>query len=396
MASADDKKWDRIVLHADMDAFYASVEQNDDPSLKGKPVVVGGTGKRGVVSAASYEARTFGVRSAMPIMEARRLCPDGVYLAPRFSRYQEISNEVMRVFGDFSPKVEPLSLDEAFLEMTGAERVFGPPEEMAHKLKNAVCEATGGLTVSVGAASTKFVAKVASDQNKPDGVTVVPPGEVFGFLHPLSVSRLWGAGPRTQKKLQEMGLNQIGDVAKCSEELLRASFGSLGTHLHRLANGVDPRDVAPPRERKSVGAEYTLEKDVKGAEAIKPHLRRAADEVGRRLREKGLLAYGVRVKLKTKSFKLYTRQTALMDPTDISCDLFEAGVELLSQFNLKSPMRLIGLAAFDLIEAHAPVQQDLFKKSERLEKRRLDQTLDTLREKFGNTVVKRGSDLEGG
>ncbi len=393
--NADPKNiWGRIILHADMDAFFASVEQLDNPDLKGRPVVVGGTGKRGVVSAASYEAREYSIKSAMPVMEARRLCPEAVFVSPRFARYKDVSTEIMSAFKDFSPLVEPLSLDEAFLDMTGAAGLFGGPREMAMRVKRSVRDTTGGLTISIGCADTKFVAKVASDENKPDGITVVPPDEVESFLRPLPVSRLWGAGPKTVAILREMGLERVGDVADCKPEVLESTLGALGLHLHRLARGIDPRPVEPCKERKSVGAEYTLERDIKGAAAIRPHLRRAADEVTRRLRAKGLVGAGVRVKLKTARFRLYTRQTALMEPTNSSDEIFMAGDGLLDEFNLKSPMRLVGLAVFDLSGIGGMVQQELFSPKKKFEKRKLDQTMDSLREKFGENVIIRGGDLK--
>lgn len=243
--------WKRIVVHADMDAFFAAVEQHDRPELRGKPVIVGFPGPRSVVSTASYEARPYGVGSAMPMVQALRRCPDAVVIPPRFERYKEVSRKVMEVFASFSPLVEPLSLDEAFLDMTGTEALFGPPEEMGRRLKVAVRDATG-LTVSVGISATKFVAKVASDFRKPDGLTVVPPERVAAFLHPLPVRRLWGVGPRAEEKLHRLGLRTIGDVAAASRSFLEAELGSMGLHLHRLAHGDDPRQVQPHREARSM------------------------------------------------------------------------------------------------------------------------------------------------
>lgn len=386
--------WPRIVLHADMDAFFASVEENDAPALRGKPIMVGGTGNRGVVAAASYAARRFGVRSAMPTVEARRRCPQGVFLPPRFERYQEVSRLVMEVFDHYSPRVEPLSLDEAFLDMTGAERLFGPPESMGERLRAEVREATGGLTVSVGISETKYVAKVASDHRKPDGLTVVPPEKVLDFLWPLEVRRLWGVGPRTAERLEALGLRTIGEVARAPEELLVRHLGSLGEHLHLLANGQDDREVTPEREAKSVGAEFTLQKDVKGPAAIKKHLRRAADRVAPRLRADGLLAGGIRVKLKTSGFQLVTRQAHLLPPTDAAKALFEAACALLPEFDLDLPYRLVGLSAFDLRSVREPVQADLFDDGTRAKTRRIERAMDTLRDRFGKEILKRGSDLD--
>lgn len=387
-------RWPSVILHADMDAFYAAVEQRDRPELRGKPLIVGGTGRRGVVSTASYEARPFGVHSAMPSEEARRLCPQAIFLPPDFRRYEEASGRVMEVFGRFSPKVEPLSLDEAFLDMTGAEGLFGPPEEMGRLIKQAVLEATGGLTVSVGAAPCKFVAKVASDFRKPDGLTVVAPSEVHGFLWPLPVSRLWGVGPKSQARLEAMGLKTIGDVASAGEGDLKARLGELGPHIRRLAWGEDDREVEPEREAKSVGSEFTLDEDVAGEEEIRPHLRRAAAVVARRLRQDGVTAAGIRVKLKTHRFRLLTRQSAVSPPTDSEHELFAAACSLLPEFDLGIPMRLVGLAAFDLSGPGAAVQASLFGGEQRDGRRKLDRTLDGLRERFGKDAIRWADEKE--
>ncbi len=373
-----------------MDAFFAAIEQLDDPSLRGKPILVGGSNRRGVVSTASYEARPFGVGSAMPMAEAMRKCPDAIVVPPRLERYSEISKIVMGVFADFSPDVEPLSLDEAFVDMTGAEEHFGAPEEMGRRLKAAVFEATGGLHVSVGVANTKYVAKVASDYDKPDGLTIVRPEEVFAFLHPLPLSCLWGAGPVTVGKLEALGFRTIGDIAKANPLELRA-LGVMGDHFHRLAHNRDPRPVVGDRAAKSIGSERTLEDDIQGPDAIKPHLQRSADEIGRRLRAAGLKARGVRVKLKTSGFRLNTRQTKLQNPTDVAEHIFETGVGLLPEFELNEPLRLVGLAAFDLLDISGVAEQlDLFDDGARVAKRRkLETTLDAVRAKFGRDALQR-------
>lgn len=386
--------WPRIVLHADMDAFYASVEQHDRPELRGKPILVGFPGARSVVTTASYEARPFGCRSAMPMLRAMRLCPQAIVVEPRFRRYQEVSRVVMEVFHTFSPVVEPLSLDEAFLDMTGAEGLFGPPEEMGRKVRAKVKEATG-LTVSVGVAPTKFVAKVASDYRKPDGLTVVPPEEVLSFLHPQKVSRLWGVGPKAEERLHRLGLFTIGDVYRADPARLARELGSLGVHVARLSRGDDPREVEPEREAKSVGSEVTLAEDVVGEEAIRPHLLHEADEVARRLRAAGLVARGVRVKLKTSRFRLHTRQGKLRQASASAPDLFAGAVPLLANFDLDEPIRLVGLAAFDLVPDASRGQGDLFAGPEQLRQARLDRTLDRLRERFGAGAVRRASDLIG-
>lgn len=388
--SSNAAHWERVVIHADMDAFYAAVEQLDDPNLRGKPVLVGGTGNRGVVSTASYEARPFGVHSAMPMTEARRRCPHAAVLPPNFTRYSEISARIMQVFRSYSPLVEPLSLDEAFVDMSGAEALFGKPFEIAQRIKRDVRNATGGLMVSVGVASCKFVAKVASDHEKPDGLVVVEPGSERDFLWPLSVNRLWGVGPRGQERLHELGLTTIGDVARASPVFLERSLGSLGPHIHALAHAHDVRDVIPERDARSIGAERTLEQNVLGEEQIVAHLRYAANRVARRLRKHDLLAGGVRVKLKTADFRLLTRQSPIRPPCDSYKGLLAVAIELLEQFDLCEPMRLVGVAAFDLIQGDNPSQQELFVDEGRERARRLDRALDAVHERFGEEAILRG------
>jgi DNA polymerase IV len=383
--------WPRIVAHADMDAFYAAVEQLDDPSLRGRPLLVGSASARGVVLTASYEARPYGVGSAMPMVTARRLCPDALVVPPRFERYQQISAAIMRAFGEFSPEVEPLSLDEAFIDMTGSERLFGDPQTMGRRLKEAVRAATGGLSASVGVSATKYVAKVASAYQKPDGLTVVPPETAKAWLAPMPVSRLWGAGAKTEPRLLALGLRRIGDVAAADPRLLADKFGKLGLHFYTLAQAQDPRRVDGHRKSKSIGSENTLARDVRDRGEIKLHLRRAADKIARRLRVKGLVASGVGVKLKTADFKSLTRQQHLREPTDVAEQLYMIGVALLDAFNHPGPFRLIGMTAFDLAQSGGVAQAALFDTFGR--KRQLEVALDGLAARFGGKVVQRGQDL---
>jgi DNA polymerase IV len=383
--------WPRIVAHADMDSFYAAVEQLDNPALRGKPLLVGGASPRGVVLTASYEARPFGVGSAMPMVTARRLCPDALIVPPRFERYQQISAAIMGVFAEFSPDVEPLSLDEAFIDMTGAEGLFGDPETMGRRLKDAVREATGGLTVSVGLSGTKYVAKVASAYKKPDGLTIVPPETAKAWLAPMPVSRLWGAGEKTEPRLLALGLRTIGDVAEADPRLLVDKLGKLGLHFHTLSQAKDPRRVDGHRKSKSIGSENTLARDVRDREEIKLHLRRSADKIARRLRAKGLVAFGVGVKLKTAEFKSLTRQHHLSEPTDVAGQLYTVGVELLDAFRDPGPFRLVGMTAYDLMQAGAATQGGLFDTFGR--RRQLEVALDTLAERFGGQAVQRGEEL---
>lgn len=349
----------RVIVHADMDAFYAAVEQLDDPALRGRPVLVGGRGPRSVVATASYEARPYGVGSAMPMALALRRVPDAVVVPPRFDRYKAISRSIMDVFAGFAPEIEALSLDEAFLDVSDSAGRFDGPEELGRRIKHAVREVTGGLTVSVGISATKFVAKVASDFHKPDGLTIVPPEHARRFLAPLPVSRLWGAGPKTAARIEALGLATIGAVAAADDATL-APLGRMGPHFRQLARGIDPRPVVSHREPKSIGWERTLERDISGRAAIEPILRSAADEVALRLQRKRRLAGGARVKLKTADFQTMTRQCVLTTPTDQPAPLLAAARHLLDQFELDRPYRLVGLTGYELSPHGEAVQLPLF------------------------------------
>ena len=386
--------WSRIVAHADMDAFYAAIEQLDDPSLRGKPLLVGPPSSRGVVLTASYEARPYGVGSAMPMAQARRMCPSAIVVPPRFDRYQEVSQTIMEVFSTFSPEVEALSLDEAFLDMSGSEGLFGDPESIGRRLKAAICDATGGLTASVGVSATKYVAKVASACRKPDGLTVVSPENAKAWLAPLPVSWLWGAGPKTQTRLHALGLHTIGEVANADPLFLSAKLGSAGLHFYTLAQAEDPRPVVGRRASKSIGSEHTLDKDVRDKAAIKLHLRRSADIVGRRLRRKSYAAFGVGVKLKTFDFEIVTRQRRLSEPTDVAERLYLVGSELLNQIDHPGPFRLVGLVAYDLVDIDNLIQLDLF--ATLAKQRKLEFAIDDLAERFGIDVVHRADTLPSG
>lgn len=385
--------WTRTILHADMDAFYASVEQLDNPQLRGKPLLIGVDHPRSVVSTASYEARPFGVGSAMPMVEAKRRCPQAIIVPPRMQRYAEVSEQIMTVFADFSPRVEPLSLDEAFVDLTGSERLLGPPDVVARNVKAAVKAATGGLNVSVGVSGCKFVAKVASDFRKPDGLLVVPPDAMLAFLAPLPISRLWGVGKHGEELLRNMDLRTIGDVASADPLWLKQRLGSLGPHVYALAHADDQRPVVADREAQSISSEETLDVDVSGRAAIEPYLLRAADRVARRLRRAGLRAGGVRLKLKTHKFQNLGRQVALLPPTTSSSALYDEACKLLAHVDLTQRYRLIGLGAYDLQREGAPIQGLLFGEPERKKNDKLDRALDSLRERFGKGAVQRGSDM---
>jgi DNA polymerase-4 len=384
--------WPRIIVHADMDAFYAAVEQLDDPSLRGRPLLVGSDSARGVVLTASYEARAFGAGSAMPMQRARRLCPDALVVPPRFERYQQISELVMTAFGTFSPLVEPLSLDEAFLDMTGSTRLFGDPESIGRRIKEAVRECTGGLTASVGISGTRYVAKVASGFRKPDGLTIVPPTTMRDWLAPLSVSNLWGAGPKTTERLKAKGWETIGQIASADAATLERSLGALGQRFFALANGVDPREVVSSRRAHSVSSERTLSVDIAARKQIAGYLRLSADNVAARLRKSRRLARGVRVKLKTTDFRIVTRQGVLSEPTDIGAVLFEQAASLLNEVGESGPFRLVGLSAYDLVAQEPAAQLELLPQGDNRE-RRLETAVDAIAARFGRGLVQRAGDL---
>jgi DNA polymerase-4 len=373
----------RAILHVDMDAFYASVEQRDDPALRGKPLVVGGSARRGVVLAASYAVRPFGIRSAMPMARALRLCPDLLVVPPRFDRYSEVSEEVFRVFHSFTPEVEGLSLDEAFLDVTHSVALHGAPVEQARRIKDRI-RAELGLTASVGVAEVKFAAKIASDLRKPDGLVVVPGGGVPAFLAPLPISRLWGVGPRTEEVLLRRGLRRIGDVAAADRGQLERELGSLGPWLHDLANGVDDRAVEPDRQAKSVGAEQTFEEDLRGEDLL-PFIHEQALRVASRLRRAGLRARSVHLKVKFADFRIVTRQETLAGPTDDGAEIYAVARRLLEKVDDR-PVRLTGVHAGELAE---PPQMGLFDQAQPAAQRRarLNASLDRIADRFGPDAV---------
>jgi len=371
----------RAILHVDMDAFYASVEQRDDPRLRGKPVAVGGASRRGVVLAASYEARPFGVRSAMPMARAIRLCPQLVVVPPHFDQYAAASEQVFEVFHTFTPEVEGLSLDEAFLDVTRSQALLGAPLEQARAIKARIREKTQ-LSASVGLAEVKFAAKIASELSKPDGLLEVPRGQVREFLAPLPASRLWGVGPRTDEQLKSLGLRKIGDVARADRAFLEAQLGSVGPWLHDLADGIDPRAVEPDVEAKSIGAEETFEDDLEGEELL-PFLHQQALRVAARLRRAGVRARSVHLKVKYADFRIATRQETLPEPTDDGAEIYRIAARLLERVEAR-PIRLTGVHAGEL--GARPPQLGLFDE-EAKKRERLNRSLDEIARKFGPDAV---------
>jgi DNA polymerase-4 len=373
----------RAIIHVDMDAFYASVEQRDNPELKGKPVIVGGSVQRGVVTAASYEVRPFGVRSAMPMARAVKLAPHAIVVRPRFSVYAAVSEQVFAIFERYTPLVEPLSLDEAFLDVTASVGLFGAPSDIARRIRKEIA-AELGLPASAGIASTKFVAKIVSDIAKPNGQREVRAEETVAFLAGLPVSKLWGVGPKTEEALQKAGLKTIGDVAARDVAWLESRFGSSGRHLWELSQGIDAREVVPDRAAKSVGAEETFDEDLEGLESLKPHVHAQALRVGRRLRRAGVQGRVVQLKVKFSDFTLITRRVTLPSPTDDGQSIYRAALELLQRAHEQRPVRLTGVSVQSLDEDEP--QLGLFPTAPP-RSTKLNAALDRIAERFGTKAI---------
>lgn len=392
----------RRILHVDMDAFFASVELLDRPELRGRPVVVGGTGPRGVVAAASYEARGYGVRSAMPSATARRLCPHAVFLDGRHARYREVSAEVMKLFGRVTPLVEPLSLDEAFLDVTGAIRALGAAEEIAARIRAEVA-AEVGLSCSVGVASSKFLAKLASEQAKPvvgdrgpqpgPGVVVVAAGGELAFLHPLPVSALWGVGPATFAKLSRLGVSTVGDLAALPLKAVTAAVGdSVGRHLHELARGIDERPVVADQRPKSVSHEETFALDRTDRDGIRRELVRMADAVASRLRAAGMGGRTVQLKVRFGDFTTITRSHSVTGLLDDATAIWRIGAALLDEVDVGPGVRLVGLGVANLGEGAAEqLELDLSgatpSATATSSRHAANEAVDAIRARFGPTAI---------
>ena len=374
----------RAVAHVDMDAFYAAVEQRDRPELRGRPVIVGADPKgRGVVSACSYEARVFGVRSAMPISRAYRLCPHGVYLPVDMAKYARVSAEIMAILGEFSPLVEPVSVDEAFLDLTGTATLWGAPPEAVRGIKTRI-RAQTGLTASAGLAANKFVAKVASDLEKPDGLVVVPPGREAEFLAPLPIERLWGVGKATAKELQALGVTTIGQLQRLAPAVLAARLGPHGPDLLALAFGRDARPVEPFAPPKSMGAETTFGRDCRDAAKLEETLRGQAERVARELRADGLAACRVTLKLRWADFRTLTRSHT-GDPTQDGLEIYRRAALLLSREPLVQAVRLIGVSA-SALRAEARGQLPLLDPAA-VRRERLARAVDRITGRFGRAAI---------
>lgn len=383
----------RWILHLDMDAFFASVEQRDRPELRGKPVLVGWDRPRSIVTTASYEARPFGCRSAQPISVAKRLCPQAVIVPPRFEAYAQASDAVMSMLEELSPLVEPLSIDEAFVDLTGTERLLGPAPEVAERVRRRIREELR-LTASCGVAPNKFLAKLASDLRKPDGLTLVRPGEEAAVLDPLPVERLWGVGPKSGEQLRRLGIATVGALRRHGEERLVAAIGPGAAHWAALARGEDDRPVVPDTDAKSLGQEQTFEEDLDDPAEVRAILLAQTEEVGRRVRRHGLSARGVSLKIRYGHFETITRQTTLDEPTDATADLWAAASAVWDRWAGGSfrPVRLVGVTATRLERG---AQTSLFTAPLRERRRALDAALDAIDARFGRGSVRRAGGREG-
>jgi DNA polymerase-4 len=381
----------RAILHIDMDAFYASVEERDNPSLKGTPLIVGGTGGRGVVAAASYAVRKFGVHSAMPMREALKRCPNAVVVQPRMSRYQEVSSVVFAIFHQFTPQVEGLSLDEAFLDVTASQRLLGDSQKIAVDIRARIAAQTG-LTASVGIAPNKLLAKIASDLNKPDGMCRIGADNLRQVLDPLPIQKLFGVGAKTLPVVNAAGLYTFGDVRQADDNVLWRVFGKHGKLIRDRACGIDDRPVVADREEKSISAEETYDVDIAAPTELCAQLAHLADRTASRLRAQGLIAAVVNVKIRRSDFTTYTRQRALGTATQDTATISAVAQELLKEWIKSQPraaVRLLGVGVADLQEQ---VQSDLFA-DVKTAPSRLDSAVDGIRGRFGAGVLTRASRL---
>ncbi len=381
-----------MIIHVDMDAFYASVEQLDNPDLKGQCVIVGGTTNRGVVSAASYEARKFGVHSAMPIFQAKTKCPQGVFVPPRMSRYKAVSRRIMAILKGYSPLVEMVSIDEAYIDIAGCTGILGSPREIALTIKKKIQTVTC-LTCSVGIAPVRFLAKIASDLNKPDGLTIIQPEQVNDFIDTLVIQKVPGIGKKSTEQLNRIGIQFLGDIKQYPREMLTRRLGKFGHRLIDLSNGIDPTPVSPESEHKSVSSELTLAKNTLDAPYLKRTLLKQSERVSRELRKMGVKAKVVTLKLKHDDFKQITRRITIQSPTQSTDTIYREAVRLLDQYSLTRKVRLVGVGASGFVSAAEPVQMDIFGKTPTANKNweKVDKTLDHIGKKFGKDAVQRAS-----
>jgi len=383
-----------MIIHIDMDAFFASVEELDQPQLKGRPLVVGGAASsRGVVAAANYPARRFGVRSAMPMRRAQQLCPQLLVLPVRMVRYVELSRQIQAIFLRYTPTIEPLSLDEAFLDVAGSERLFGPPEQIARCIQQQIFDELG-LAASVGVAPNKFLAKIASDLDKPNGFVVVQPDQAAAFLEPLAIERLWGVGKASARQLHRMKVQTIGDLKRLPQAHLQQLFGKHGRQLWQLAHGIDPRRVVTEHQAKSISNETTFAEDIEDHAILLAWLQQLTEQVCGRLRNKQLAGRTVQLKIRYANFDTLTRSHSLEQPSHSALEVWQVVKHL---FKTRLPWRSdgvrlvgMGMSGFDEI----PRQGDLFSQQARAQQRQIDATLDQIKAKFGRNMVQRGNSLQ--
>jgi DNA polymerase-4 len=381
-----------MILHIDMDAFYASVEKLDDPRLKHKCVIVGGTSNRGVVSAASYEARRYGVHSAMPIYQAKQKGPHGVFVPPRMGRYKEISKKIMALLKEFSPLVEPVSIDEAYLDITGCQRLFGQPQEIAREIKRKIRDRVH-LTCSVGVAPNKFMAKIASDLEKPDGLTVILPDQVPQFIAALAIQKVPGVGKKMVRQLESLGIRTLGDVQRLPQKSLLKHLGKFGQRLRALSSGSDDSPVTPHAPHKSISSERTLAADTRDIKLLKRYLLDQSAEVARQLRQAGVRAKTIVIKIKNADFKTVTRRTTIAIPTQSSKTIYKHAARLLVEFEITEKIRLIGVGTTGFSAVSASVQIGLFEQNEKPDDNweKVDKTLDSISKKFGKDAIRRAA-----
>jgi DNA polymerase-4 len=381
---------DRTILHIDMDAFFAAIEVLDHPELQGKPVIVGGITNRGVVSTANYQARSFGIHSAMPIFKAREKCPHGEFRSVNMERYKAVSRRIMKILEEFTPLVETVSIDEAYLDITGTESLLGNPEQIAHSIKERIYTETS-LTCSIGIAPNKFLAKVASEMHKPDGLTVIRASEVDTFLATLPIEKIPGVGKTTMEALKGYGIKTAGELKTASVHQLVARFGKLGLRLHELSRAHDPSPVVPSREIKSISAEETLPHDISDLRVLSRKLKEHAEKVALRLRNHKLKGKTISIKIKFSDFTALTKAQTIGHATDSSRMILYSALQLLADQSLQKKVRLIGVEVSNLSEDSAEAQMSLFPVGPDEERdRKLDKAIDEIREKFGLKVIKRG------
>lgn len=383
-----------MIIHIDMDAYYASVEIRENPQLADKPLIIGGspTG-RGVVSTANYIARRFGVHSAMPTSQAMRLCPHAILIRPRMDFYAAISKQIRDIFHSYTDLVEPLSLDEAFIDVTGSRKLFGDAVTIAKQIKARIANEVG-LSASAGVAPNKFLAKVASDLEKPDGLVVVDPDAIQSFLDPLPVSRVWGVGAQTQKKLESYGVHTIAHLRQLSLEVLKSAFGINSDHFWRLSRGLDTRAVVPDRDAKSISHETTFHTDLTDPDSLRARLLDLTDQVARRMRWHKIVGRTVHLKIRYSNFETITRSRTLDEPTNSTETLARLASDLFSQsqINFNRGIRLIGMGV-DKLSCNRPIQLTLFDQEDAERAKRIDKATDEIRNKFGKLALKRGSTL---